>query len=132
MYDLEHSCQYQNYLNNENVNLLYQNDLLKVFGKSEYSDLIMTEITNLYQRIKEIPEFVELLSLVMKNLEDSIPLVLMSNNNEPDLEYGLIGLYSFEYFHHFNPIMQKFFKKEDYTQEITSFKNLLKNNKVSI
>ena len=53
MYDLEHNCQYQNFLNNDNVNLLYQNDLLKVFGKSEYSDLIMTEITNLYQRIKE-------------------------------------------------------------------------------
>ena len=111
---------------------MYQNDLLKVFGKTEYSDLIMTEITNLYQRIKDVPEFVELLSLVMKNLEDSIPLVLMSTNNEPDLEYGLIGLYSFEYFHHFHPIMQKFLQKKDYTQELTSFKNLLKNNKVSI
>ncbi len=134
MYDLEYQCKYQNFLNesDELVNMMYQADLLTIFNKNDYDDVIINEISNLYDKVKNKEEFIKLLRLIITNLEKTIPIFLMTNNGEVDLEYGFICLFSFEYFCNFHPIMQKFLKNEDYTEELTSFNNLLKNNKPCI
>jgi len=134
MYDLEYKTEYQQFIkfDNDQIRTMYQNDLMIVFQESSYNDVIMRKIGDLFEKVKDIPEMVELLTTAMKNLEDSIPLSLMQTCGELDLEYGFIALFSFEYFHHFHPIMQKILKKEDCAQEISTLNKILKNNKLCI
>tara|TARA_B100001142_G_scaffold112501_1_gene114452 strand:- start:217 stop:609 length:393 start_codon:yes stop_codon:yes gene_type:complete len=127
MYNTEHVCEYYKFTGrhtDEVLHELYQNDLLISFNQSEYNDQIMSEISKLYDLLKDKEDFNNLFKTVQSNLENSVS---MFSNDVSDLECSLILLFSYDYFYLFHEVLRRFFKDENYSEQLETLSNCIEN-----
>ena len=111
MYNTTFSCSYKNIVDEELSNATYQEELLKAFTMTTFSENLTTNIEKLY---KIIPyDFTEILSHVE-----------FIYSNDKDMLFML--LFSYDFFSYTHELIKKIIEKEDSTIECKKLIDTLK------
>tara|TARA_B000000557_G_scaffold264745_1_gene271436 strand:- start:3035 stop:3403 length:369 start_codon:yes stop_codon:yes gene_type:complete len=121
MYNIDFECTYKNIQDEEGSDDQYRKDVLNAFGISKYHfDSISHKVSEIYKKIDNNTELHKLLQDMYK----LSPFALTTN--DIDLEYGLLLLFSYEYFEHFHKILQKYYRNMEFNEELSELKKIAK------
>ena len=121
MYNIDFECSYRNIQDEEDSDDQYRKDILNAFGITEYHfDSISHGVSEIYEKIDNNTELHNLLEEMYK----LSPFALTTN--DIDLEYGLLLLFSYEYFEHFHKILQKYYRNMEFNEELSELKKIAK------
>ena len=121
MYNIDFECSYRNIQDEEDSDDQYRKDILNAFGIKEYHfDSISHGVSEIYEKIDNNTELHNLLEEMYK----LSPFALTTN--DIDVEYGLLLLFSYEYFEHFHKILQKYYRNMEFNEELSELKKIAK------
>jgi|688.fasta_scaffold1338019_2 hypothetical protein len=111
MYNTTFSCTYKNIVDEELSNTKYQEEVLKAFNMSNFSEDLTTNIEKLYKTISY--DFTEILTHVK---------FIYANDN--DMLFMI--LFSYDFFKYTHELIKKIIEKEDTTTECKKLIDMLK------
>jgi hypothetical protein len=113
MYNTSVQCTYMNIENVELSNEVYQSELLSVFGLSEYSETLTTEMDRLHKVVD---------SILIQEILKHVPFF----SQDPEMLFMV--LFSYDYFKYTHALITKIITKQDTKQCHEELLAILKNN----
>ena len=125
MYNIDFQCNYMSIDNDDERHEQYQKDFLKGFRLNNYeSTTISKYISEIFNKVKDNDK---LYNLIIKayNLTP-ISMSNTINKSVHDYEYGVVLLFSYDYFWKFHKLLQKFYQNKDFTEEFNELDKIIK------
>ena len=103
MYNYDFLCSYHLISDEKLSNLCYQHQYLQAFNLDKYKyDVIESTCNLLYDELKEISSFKELINKIRKKLDSSAQVFFNIHSDNSDDTYIFFFFFSYEYFYLFH------------------------------
>ena len=125
MYNIDFECNYMNIDDEDERHEQYQKDFLKGFRLKSYEQTIISNCTSeIFNKIKDSDKLYNLIIKAYKLTPISMSNAMYETN--PDYEYGVVLLFSYDYFWRFHKLLQKFYQNKDFTEEFNELDKIIK------